>query len=63
MDICKQMPKTDLHCNLDGGFDIDFLYKELSHPEIKDILKETHDFRFSTREELLTYVGPTQQRD
>eukprot|EP01125_Pyxidicula_operculata_P017914 TRINITY_DN6329_c0_g1_i2.p1 TRINITY_DN6329_c0_g1~~TRINITY_DN6329_c0_g1_i2.p1 ORF type:complete len:675 (+),score=158.83 TRINITY_DN6329_c0_g1_i2:11-2035(+) len=52
-ELCKLLPKTDLHVTLDGSFDYDFLYHHLNNEHKKKHLKNSLHIEFNTKEDLI----------
>eukprot|EP01126_Amoeba_proteus_P025419 TRINITY_DN2537_c0_g2_i2.p1 TRINITY_DN2537_c0_g2~~TRINITY_DN2537_c0_g2_i2.p1 ORF type:complete len:628 (+),score=127.26 TRINITY_DN2537_c0_g2_i2:490-2373(+) len=61
LEICKQLPKSDLHLNLDASYDSSLLFRFLNTPEKKEELYNNYGFTFSNEEELLVHLRKDRQ--
>eukprot|EP01105_Mastigella_eilhardi_P005487 TRINITY_DN17187_c0_g1_i1.p1 TRINITY_DN17187_c0_g1~~TRINITY_DN17187_c0_g1_i1.p1 ORF type:complete len:761 (-),score=213.98 TRINITY_DN17187_c0_g1_i1:118-2400(-) len=55
LEVLKALPKTDLHCRLDGSVSIDLLWKELNDAKI-DLMKIAGR-EFATAQELADFIS------
>ena len=59
-EILAALPKTDLHCRLDGSVSIDLLWKELQ--DIKFDLTKATGREIATQEELLEFLTTAEEK-
>jgi len=59
-EILRALPKTDLHCRLDGSVSIDLLWKELQ--DDKDFDPSHVGQKFATKEELKKFLNTAEEK-
>uniref|UniRef100_A0A6B2KYG9 adenosine deaminase n=1 Tax=Arcella intermedia TaxID=1963864 RepID=A0A6B2KYG9_9EUKA len=55
-DLCRMLPKTDLHVTFDASMNFDFVYDELNTPERQKYLKEILRVNIGSKGDLINLI-------